>query len=436
MLLKFVVKNYKSFKDETTFSFLRSDTSKSSTSSVKLYNGKYEIYHFSAIVGRNASGKTNFIDALSAFVNLVLNSKYLGPDGKINIYKPFCLDLSSEKEPTVFEIEFISKLNHYNYKVEFNDAEILLEELYLLQHNKNKLVKILIFERHLLDIKFEEMVKDTIEKFQNVIDSNKLILSVIGGKSNSSIIEDVDYYFKNELRIFYLQKDIERHLNKFKTEKLVRDLPEVKPLMKAILKSADTQISDININMSDEISTMLNNKGLDNYPKGKSLVDELSNITSLTHSVFSKNHERYEKVFCDYEGSEASSTMKLYEISDEIINALITGTTLVVDSFTSYFDFNVASFIVKLFSLKEINKKGAQLLVTSKDLNLIENLNLLKDQIWIVEKTNNGESDLVCFNDLNEQGLKALVKMTNIDKDTILLNLLKKAISNFNDGIN
>ena len=50
--------------------------------------------------------------------------------------------------------------------------------------------------------------------------------------------------------------------------------------------------------------------------------------------------------------------------------------------------------LVELFNSKEINGKGAQLIFTSQDTNLLDQTLFDKEQIWFVEKDEYGASHL------------------------------------------
>ena len=79
MLIEFEFENYKSFKNKTTFSMeaVNIDDLKD-----HLIDEKY--LKVSALLGANASGKSNFIDALIKFILIIKNS--LDPEKQKNIH--------------------------------------------------------------------------------------------------------------------------------------------------------------------------------------------------------------------------------------------------------------------------------------------------------------------------------------------------------------
>ncbi len=432
MLVKFTVKNYKSFKDENTFSCIEYKSKDNPNFPFTLNNSEYINNYFSMIVGENASGKTNFLEALSDFSYFVLTSNKLKRNEKISCYKPFILDNLSEKKPTSFDIEFITKENQYYYKIKFSEDEILNEELWMIQNNKNKIIPILIYVRRLLDFEVDSKVIHQVGNIYDDIALNRPILSVIRENLDFSIIEDAFSFFKRDLSMCFLQKkEVEGIINKYRTAKLLNNMPEVKPLVIAFLKLTDIHISDININMYNDVFYLIKKKELDNYPKERSLLSDLTDTTSFKHSIFDINNKIEENIFSDYENSEATSTMKMYEIVDELIGALLLGSTVFIDSFNSYFDMKVVNFIFKLFTTKEFNRRGAQIIITIRDYSLIENLELSKEQIWITKKNNRGASDLLCSKSLKEVSDKSLSKQNKFNEEQVMLKLFKKVFNNY-----
>ena len=77
MLLNFSFNNFKSFKDKVEFSMEPLTNNGSSENSIETgYKKSPYVYRTSAIFGANASGKSNFVQALTYFQGLI-ESTYL-----------------------------------------------------------------------------------------------------------------------------------------------------------------------------------------------------------------------------------------------------------------------------------------------------------------------------------------------------------------------
>jgi AAA15 family ATPase/GTPase len=77
------------------------------------------------------------------------------------------------------------------------------------------------------------------------------------------------------------------------------------------------------------------------------------------------------------------------------------GRVIIIDEFERSLHQHISKFIISLFNNKEINTKGAQLMVATHDTELIsKDNNLRRDQVWFVEKDENGISDLYALTDI------------------------------------
>lgn len=104
MLLEFSVGNYLSFKAITTLSLAATsikehvNTNITSTDRLDLLKG-------TMIYGANASGKSNFIKAMSTMRRLALRSFEQSSTDEVDIV-PFLLNTDTEKSPSFFETVF------------------------------------------------------------------------------------------------------------------------------------------------------------------------------------------------------------------------------------------------------------------------------------------------------------------------------------------
>lgn len=128
MLINFKFKNFKSFKDETDFSMEPLTHNGNDSNSIKTgYKKAPIVYRTSAIFGANASGKSNFIDAINYLQHLVESSclKRINDSMGLPAYK-----LNTALENTLFECEFLKNDIVYKYIVELNNKGITREEAY------------------------------------------------------------------------------------------------------------------------------------------------------------------------------------------------------------------------------------------------------------------------------------------------------------------
>lgn len=125
------------------------------------------------------------------------------------------------------------------------------------------------------------------------------------------------------------------------------------------------------------------------------------------------------KVIYDKEGlildlsEESRGIQKLFEIGGPLLDILLKGQVLIFDELETSLHPLLARKIIELFTDKKYNKKGAQLLFSTHDTNLLDLDFLRRDQIWITEKgrETNYSTKLVCLSQI-----KGIRKDENIQK--------------------
>ncbi len=86
---------------------------------------------------------------------------------------------------------------------------------------------------------------------------------------------------------------------------------------------------------------------------------------------------------------ESAGTQRFLELLTPWITALRKGHTLVVDELNEKLHFRLIRFLWEMFQNKDLNKKHAQLVVTTHDtslLSLVNDLEPFKDCIWFCAK--------------------------------------------------
>lgn len=410
MLIDFTIENYTSFKDEKLFSLLcNTKKVKEDLALLSLYEDKYKIYPFSVLLGPNASGKTNLFKAISDFRDFVIFSSQATKDNSIPAYKPFKLNSSTIKAPITFDIEFTSNENHYSYKVIFDEKKIITEELYIFNSGK-KLTKSYLFKRDSQNISYGSKIKGEKAVYKTLLLPNRLLLSVMGENVNDCLVQHAYSFFKNELDVVFPHQGLDNKFNKIKTDKIINKFPKMKKLIISLLKSADIHINNIEIKHSDEIEKALKSQNEENSLDDEFLINMFSNKTYFSHPSYNGRYEEEKEVFFDFAASESSGTNRLYELSGSIIMALIKGSVLMIDELSSCLHPNIESFIVELFSSKDINVNGAQLIINTHNVNVIDNGKLTREQIWFTDRNCYGESDLFCLDEFDKNLIRDYAK--------------------------
>ena len=96
---------------------------------------------------------------------------------------------------------------------------------------------------------------------------------------------------------------------------------------------------------------------------------------------------------------ESGGTRRLLMILNPIFNALDHGTLVLIDELDAGLHTQVAEAIFAMFADPEWNPKGAQLVATTHDTNLLQTSALRRDQIWFTEKDAEGASQVYPLTD-------------------------------------
>ena len=120
MLLRFKLKNYKTFVDEVIFD-MTAVSIKDHYESLINVNG-INLLPVSAIFGANASGKSNFFKAVETMRNQVLG--FVNDTNFIRHYTPYYFDEAIAKSPTEFEVCICNK----ELKKEYRDNIYVLQQ--------------------------------------------------------------------------------------------------------------------------------------------------------------------------------------------------------------------------------------------------------------------------------------------------------------------
>ena len=97
---------------------------------------------------------------------------------------------------------------------------------------------------------------------------------------------------------------------------------------------------------------------------------------------------------------ESDGTRRLLYMLAPVFHALDNGTLLIVDELNAHLHTQVCEAVLALFSSPETNPKGAQLIATTHDTNLLRSPYLRRDQVWFAEKDRDGATHLFPLTDI------------------------------------
>ncbi len=407
MLIEFSIENFRSIKEEVTFSLLASpdkSLEKNTFESEALNEGD-RLLRTTAIYGANASGKSNVVMAFGTLREMVLNSMLNRPGDPL-VYTPFKLDEECLEKPTRFKAVFIHNNVQYVYGVAFTGERIVEEFLHYYPRGR----KSLIFERKVGNGEQEAKFTKDRRVQKGILDrtlDNVLYLSSSAQQKYEKTME-VFRWFREEFTV--IQKADHPGLMDYTVDLLGRS-EEYKKLILETLVAADLGIEDILVEHSElpfeGLSSKLSGEHCWLSVRESGNKSELVDIKTIHRAgignrIGNENgigngngNEKWEKkgtgkgsltMQFDFYEDESEGTKRIFYLIGPFIDALVNGKTLVLDELDLRMHPTFCKYLVRLFHDPSRNKKNAQLVFTTHDVNLLD-LNLFRrDQVWFTEK--------------------------------------------------
>lgn len=306
------------------------------------------------IIGANASGKSNVIKAIRAFINIIKESHNYNENTNFGI-TPFKFEGYSEK-PSSFYIRFLLEETEYEYSFSVLNDEIQTESLYYYPNGRRSLV----FQRDETNggekkdaYTFQKAISRPLDIVANT--SRKTLFLSRASQMDREIAKKVFRFFTDQIVVDF---------NKYATINLDAISKIEKERLLTILQEADSDIVDVRVQNGMMVTFHRNNSSIP----------------------------------FDFETEESEGTRVLFRLMLGIMNAVDNGKLLIVDEIESSLHTKLVEFIINMFH----KSKNAQLLYTTHNTHLLNMHRVRRDQICFVNKTNDGCSDLYSLYDYKD----------------------------------
>ena len=394
IIQEFSFGNFRSFKDIQTLN-LASAKIKSKYESIDESNiitdSKYKDASFlksKAVYGANACGKSNIVKAFVTFIRIIQQS--VKDEEILNLVEPFRLSTETENEPSFFQLIFWVGDVRYRYGFELDDTKIFAEWLYA-KPGERELAYFIRENQKIIEIdktNFSEGNKlvslfDDSSTDNEIFRNNSLFLSSISslgfGKLSKQLTDNIASIFViNGLGHSGLFSYAGNSLSDEKRKKYIINF----------LKYGDTGIEDIDtFDVPSEGSSKESKTENTNSEK-----DKKTKLVVSTRKKYDENLEFLEDEPFPFRMMESEGTLKLFELSPFVFEALKENRPLIIDEFDARFHPLLTKKIIELFNSK--NNLSSQLIFTTHDTNLLSADLLRRDQIEFVEKDKYGASHL------------------------------------------
>ena len=406
MLIQFTVENFLSIRDKV---YLSLEPSKDSEHPENLITkGEYNAVTSAAIYGANASGKTSLFKAITIALIMLRNSNNIQVTDRLPVI-PFKFDSESKNKPTSFEFTFIaSDDKKYIYGFSTTAEKIVEEYLYCYKSAKPTLIFDL---KEGEEPKYNRAFKGKLEAAYQMNTPNKLFLAT-ATTWNAECTKVPFEWLAECIDTFTEVMDLSGvAVEKYRTDENRQYIDFTKNL----LKQADINISSIEVDAKEviggaalPIQIMVQGKMI---PPNEGKRYEVEITTGHTIIDEDGNSKEYPLTLQE----ESLGTQLLFFYGPLLKDAFEKGKTLILDEIDKSMHPSLVKFIMNLFRDPDINKAGAQLIVTTHETGILTLDMFRRDQIYFTEKdSKTGVTDLYSLDEFSVR------KTENIEKGYLM----------------
>ena len=286
---------------------------------------------------------------------------------------PYLFDEDSREEPSRFQLFFRIGEYEYRYFIVLLHNEIKTETLYRRKLGASRAAK--VFDR----------------------DNGEISLGTVLGTKNINTEVNAKMPLLSFLAINYSIPVIVEVIRWFE-ECIIRNYAN--PLAEQQILLSDDDVS------KKQFITMMNDMGIG--ISGYRFDNQSSEfyLQRTLHDVL------YELPF----SSESDGTRKLFAALPVILMALKEGRLVVVDELDAKLHPKLLRYVIRLFTNREINKNGAQLLFTSHDMSTMKNSIFRRDEIWFAALDEENSSIIYSLSELRKENNDPINNTAAYDK--------------------
>ena len=395
MIAEFTVENFYSIRSTQKISFEPSSDSFMSDEYTYEVKDGVRLLKVGIIYGANASGKSNVLGAIEFFKMLVLRV----PKGRNDTTRavPFLLDETSKAKTTKMSMSFYVNQLRYILSFELDKKRIYSEtltvyesirptKLYSRSYDPDTDSSVIEFGTNL------KMAK----KNQDAIAGNTINnCSVLAAFGNSNVektkLNDVYDYFAKQVKDvlapgMLLSGYVKRHLDKDKDGNL-------KKFILNFLKASDFNIEDVTLHEEEELITPELEQLIQKAPIDDDAKSEMLKKGKITNTELTFTHRAGNGSYELSEEYESNGTMRFLGMA-VILNFLLKKNQFVpIDEVETSIHYELLSYFIKVFLAN--SNQTSQMLLTTHDINLLNEEFIRRDTIWFTDKDEQGETNVV-----------------------------------------
>lgn len=383
MLIRFEAENLFSFAQAQELSLVASKL-KDHEDGLRLIPGTSGLRAVPAalIYGANASGKSNLISAFMFMTCAILfsHSRWSPDDGVPRV--PFALDDESNDGLSRCEVEFVVDDRRYVFGFTFDNHSFITEWLYDFPEGKRRKQ----YERESNEVEFGQSMRGAKKHLVEFMRPNSLFISTATQNDHIELSKIVGFFrsiqFCDTLAVS--PATVGRMFTDGRVD--VRTIAFLRDTGTGVVgqEQREKKLPERLTKLGSRLREVFREQLGDEYADGLHIGDNGAEMML--------RHQGSKKEYTLPLRRESAGTLRLLVLMGEVLSALDKGTVLIIDELDTSLHTLVAEQIVELFSDPRHNPRGAQLIATTHDTNVLACKHLRRDQVWFCEKDDAGAS--------------------------------------------
>lgn len=393
MIATFSVENFLSIRERLSLSFeptrdvnLLEDYSYEVKKDVRLLK-------LGIIYGSNASGKSNLLQAFSYLCSLLTEA----PQQKTKELGiiPFLLDEDSRHQTTKFELSFYIEGTRHFLQLELNNSFILRERLVFYPSTQPALLYERCYneEKELVEIQWGTRLGLS-KRSQSIVEGNTLANSSLLGAWSKS---NTEMSHLNTLYEYFDSRMMPPILSNLSLVNLAKDelkgSEEARQFIQRFLTASDFNISNIELK---EEHIPIDEKVLSGIiaalPISEQEKQDILAEGGVKNQRLIFSHKTSKGVYKLDQDFESGGTLQMLGLAALLYNLLSKHRFVLIDEVEQSLHYELLSYFIRAFLAS--SEGTSQILLTTHDLNLLDEDFIRRDAVWFTDKDEEGVTTL------------------------------------------